>query len=183
MALRKDYFFIFIAGLTLIFLFERIRCFFYSEKEGKVLYKWLTILPASSYSLILLSVIFEFLWITKHINVFLSILGVVFIILGIILRRNAIRALGELWSTDIKIFPEQKLIKDGPYKIMRHPYLFSVACELIGLCLFLNSFFSVLLVFLLQIPLLIVRGFFEEKFLYGCFGVKYLEYKKEILFL
>ena len=175
--------FIFITVVYLILLYERLICFFSPEKNGKIFYKWLTILPASIYFFIILCVIIEFNWTKKHLNPLLSILGIVFIIMGIILRRKAIRTLGHYWSAHIKIFPEHKLIKDGLYKIMRHPYLFSVVCELTGFCLFLNSFFSVLLVFLIQVPILIARGFFEEEVLCRHFGIEYSQYRNKSLFL
>ncbi len=174
---------IFIAAVFLIFLYERLRYFFSPEKNGKIIHKWLTTLPVLTYSFIILCAIIEFIQAKKYANPFISILGIVFIIAGIILRRKAVRALGDYWSVYIKIFPEQKLIKDGPYKIMRHPYLFSVICELAGSCLLLNSFFSLALVFLIQTPILVLRGFSEEKILHAIFNEEYFEYKKKTIFL
>lgn len=174
---------IFIVVISLVFLYERLKIFFSPEKNGEIVHKWLTVLPLSTYTFIILFAIFELILTKKYINPLLSILGIAFIISGTILRRKSIRALGDQQSAHIKIFPKQRLIKNGPYKIMRHPYLLSVVCELVGFCLLLNSFFSLVLVFLIQIPILIVRGFFEEKFLCSRFGIEYNHYRNNSLFL
>jgi len=175
--------FIFVIVIALCFLVERLVCFLSAENNGKIIHRWLTILPLTTYSLIILCAIIDFIQAKGSLNYFLSILGVFFISTGVILRRKTVGALGNQWSAYIKIFPEQKLIKDGPYKIMRHPYLFSVVCELIGFCLLLNSFYSLALVFLIQVPILVLRGYSEEKILYSLFNKEYAEYRDKASFL
>lgn len=178
-------------GVTIIFVLvysiislERLKEFlFLKEREGITYYNILTKLPFLGYSLIIFCALIEFFSIKRAINIYICIIGFFLILFGVFMRKKSIRDLGTYWSKYIKIFTDQKIVESGSYKIMRHPYIFSVISELFGFCLFLNSYFTVFLVFLVQFPILVVRGIFEEKILQKFFWEKYLIYKKKTPFI
>ena len=65
---------------------------------------------------------------------------------------------------------------------MKHPYYLGVMLELAGVCMIANAFYSLSLVFFVQLPLLVIRIFFEEKTLVNYFGDRYEKYRFGKLF-
>jgi len=51
----------------------------------------------------------------------LNIFIILFLLLGIFLRISAILTLGDLWSFDVDLKENHYLIKEGPYKFLKHP--------------------------------------------------------------
>lgn len=49
---------------------------------------------------------------------------------GQALRYWSIRTLGDRWSTRIMTVPDAALVRDGPYRIVRHPNYLAVAVEI-----------------------------------------------------
>jgi len=45
------------------------------------------------------------------------------------LRRSAVRALGDRWTTRILVLPDAPLVTGGPYRHLRHPNYVAVAIE------------------------------------------------------
>jgi protein-S-isoprenylcysteine O-methyltransferase Ste14 len=87
--------------------------------------------------------------------------------------------LGKYWSSMPAIRVDHKLIRTGPYNLVRHPIytgiLFGVAgtAIIIGEPLGLIAFFLILVVYLWKIRM-------EEKYLQEEFGEDYARYKKEV---
>jgi protein-S-isoprenylcysteine O-methyltransferase Ste14 len=87
--------------------------------------------------------------------------------------------LGKYWSSMPAIRVDHKLIRTGPYSLVRHPIytgiLFGVAgtAIIIGEPLGLIAFFLILVVYLWKIRM-------EEKYLQEEFGEDYARYKKEV---
>ncbi len=87
--------------------------------------------------------------------------------------------LGRNWSSMPAIRVDHKLIRTGPYSIVRHPIytgiLFAIAgtAIIIGEPLGLIAFFLILVVYLWKIRM-------EEKYLQEEFGEDYAQYKKEV---
>lgn len=48
-------------------------------------------------------------------------IGLMLIVLGLLLRIFAIRALGPYWSYDIRIYRKAKIVRNGIYRYLRHP--------------------------------------------------------------
>jgi len=154
------YVFIFIFSIETL---ERIFFTFKRKKvKGEVRYRWTTYSLVSSYVFCILVALFEFVGKTS-INYRVSIAGMLVTGAGMILRRTAIRALGDFWSIHIKIFDNQSIIKSGPYRFFRHPYYVAVMLELIGVSLFFNAPWAFLIIFLIHFPLLVVRILLEER--------------------
>ncbi|WP_205739387.1 isoprenylcysteine carboxylmethyltransferase family protein [Halocella sp. SP3-1] len=118
--------------------------------------------------------ILEYIYIMRY-NLFLTILGTVLIVSGTIIRGIGIKALGKFFSRDVENWENQRIIKTGIYKYIRHPAYAGNILQIIGFPLVLNSYFSLIL------SLITISGFLwrikvEEEFLMK----KFPEYKKYI---
>ncbi|MGH1518578.1 methyltransferase family protein [Chryseobacterium sp. JK1] len=105
-------------------------------------------------------------------------LGELFIILGIVVRYIIIRSLGKFFTVDVTIKEDHTIKREGFYKYMRHPsYAFSLLTSL-GLGLYLNNWWSLILAFLPPFLAFAYRIKVEEKAFVEQFGDEYLEYRK-----
>jgi len=84
------------------------------------------------------------------------------------------------YSIKAKNKPHKSKFEFGPYKFLRNPTHIGLFIMILGLSILINSFFSVVFVFLAHI---ISRIFFlrkEEKLLEKKYGQDYLNYKKKV---
>ena len=79
-----------------------------------------------------------------------------------IFRYKIIYDLGKYWTTRILVVKEP-LIKTWMFRYLRHPNYLVVFLEVILVCLFFNDFFSLILFSVINLVLIIVRIFYEEK--------------------
>ena len=107
-----------------------------------------------------------------------SYIGLVFVILGFVLRQRSIIVLGEFFTLVISIQKNQKLIQDGPYKYIRHPSYTGLFLEIVGVGLFLSNWLAIIIILILLFPSLIYRISIEEKVLVKEFGNEYTSYQK-----
>lgn len=106
-------------------------------------------------------------------------IGVALVWVGIILRFIIIRSLGKYFTVDVTIREDHKIKKEGFYKYIRHPsYAFSLLTSL-GLGLYLNNWFSLILAFLIPFIAFSYRITVEERTLIEQFGEEYLEYRRK----
>ncbi len=103
--------------------------------------------------------------------------GLVIFLAGVILREWAIARLGRLHSGFVAIQPEHKLVRNGLYRIIRHPSYLGALVTLVGMPMVFGTWF----------PLLAIPGAFvavrwriedEESLLAEEFGGEFQEYKK-----
>ncbi|MFH1564071.1 MAG: isoprenylcysteine carboxylmethyltransferase family protein [Nitrospirota bacterium] len=116
----------------------------------------------------------------REINLIVSGIGVLMYVGVIPLRAIAIQFLGKHISPDVKITEDHKLIKEGPYKYLRHPLALCVIIEVLGITLIPNSYYSFLIALFIFLPYMIFRTYLEEKALIDKFGQEYLDYKKQV---
>jgi len=117
----------------------------------------------------------------KHapLNLSVSSIGLSMYFLGVFGRYWSIFTLGRLWSIQIEIRADHKLIKNGPYKLMRHPAYFSLFLKVPSIPLILNSFFTFYMVLLIYCPLVFIRLYYEEIEMFKTFKKSYVKYRKE----
>ncbi len=169
----------------LMALFERVISTFYYQqvkRAKRVYYEWLFNILFYGYIAIVALSIVEFFVVRKNINIMVSLTGFLYFVTGILLRRKAISALGGNWSLKTEIKEKHSLVAGGIYKYLKHPYYLAVFFELVGICLIANSFYSLVPVFLIQGPLLLVRINLEEMMLIDHFGDAYKKYRMGKLF-
>jgi protein-S-isoprenylcysteine O-methyltransferase Ste14 len=105
--------------------------------------------------------------------------GTIITLLGVGFAVWARVHLGKYWSSMPAIRVNHKLIRTGPYSLLRHPIYTGLLCGIGGTAIIIGepvgliAFFLILVVFLWKIRI-------EEKYLQEEFGDDYARYKKEV---
>ena len=113
-------------------------------------------------------------------NLFLTILGILMIIIGLVIRITAINTLGKFFTATARTTNEHLLITSGPFSIMRHPSYAGAILVITGVPVLLNNlitFFSTILLLFFAYDFRIKS---EEKVLISTFGEKYLQYSLKV---
>ena len=151
------------------------------EQGGEIYYEWVTKILIVNYFVIVFCSLVEMISFRGRMNDAFIVIGFICYIMGVILRRSAIKALGANWSVHTKIYQNHQLITTGPYKILRHPYYIAVLLELTGISLIYNSMMGIILTYCLQLPFLFYRIPKEDATLQKRFGDSYSAYKGGVL--
>jgi protein-S-isoprenylcysteine O-methyltransferase Ste14 len=106
----------------------------------------------------------------------MEIAGSALILLGIVLFVSARRALKSSYAGHLAVKEAQSLVKNGPYRFIRHPAYAGYFWMTLGLGLGYSSLAGIAIVFVLLLPGLAYRIRVEEKLLAAAFGVQYREY-------
>jgi protein-S-isoprenylcysteine O-methyltransferase Ste14 len=102
--------------------------------------------------------------------------GVTLIVAGLAFTVWARRRLGRNWSGTVQVKQNHQLIRDGPYRFVRHPIYTGLIVAFLGSALVIGDWFALLAV-------LIAFGSFwrklmlEERFMWETFGSVYEEYR------
>jgi len=104
--------------------------------------------------------------------------GVAVALFSFYLRRRAIAALGRFWSLHVEIRESHQLVREGPFRWVRHPAYSSMILEILSLALVLQGWWTALVVYAAFLPTLLARIRIEEKALIEKLGDAYLEFKK-----
>jgi isoprenylcysteine carboxyl methyltransferase (ICMT) family protein YpbQ len=77
-------------------------------------------------------------------------------------------ALGRFWTVKLIIARDHLLISSGPYRVMKHPnYFLNILPELVGLCLVLGAFVTLIVGIPLYSILLFMRIRLENRLMLG----------------
>jgi len=102
--------------------------------------------------------------------------GVVLIVAGLAFAVWARRRLGRNWSGTVQVKQDHQLIRDGPYRFVRHPIYTGILMAFLGSAIVVGHWWGLLAV-------LIAFGSFwrkltvEERFMRETFGSMYEEYR------
>jgi protein-S-isoprenylcysteine O-methyltransferase Ste14 len=96
------------------------------------------------------------------------------------LRRQAIAALGPFWSLYVEIRENHQLVREGPFRWVRHPAYASMVLEMLALTLLLRAWCTAAIVSAIFLPTLYVRIWIEEKALIEKFGDAYRLYCRQV---
>ena len=110
--------------------------------------------------------------------IFIGYLGLFIIICGIFIRFSAIRTLGKFFTVNLAIHDNQRLIKSGLYKYIRHPSYTGSLLSFLGLGVSFNNWISLLIIIIPVLISFIYRINIEEQLMLELFGEEYSEYKK-----
>jgi protein-S-isoprenylcysteine O-methyltransferase Ste14 len=174
---------IFTAVLAAILIGRFLETFAQREKIKGALKAPLTFwLMTSVYIIVILVATVDFLYFSNdaNYNYVVSGAGLVLYFFGLIVRNWCIKILGKYWSVHIEIRESHKLIVEGPYKYSRHPAYLAIAAEIVGICLFLNSYWAFLMAVLFFMPTIVHRIYIEEEEMVSKLGQEYLSYKKRV---
>jgi protein-S-isoprenylcysteine O-methyltransferase Ste14 len=105
-------------------------------------------------------------------------IGLFFIFFGMLGRVISIRMLGKMFTVDVNIADDHRIVKSGVYKYIRHPAYLGAIISFVGFGLSLNNWLSLLIVSIL-VPLVMVHRIkIEEEALIERFGDEYSQYMK-----
>ena len=108
----------------------------------------------------------------------MSGVGLAMFLGGFLMRRWAIRTLGHHWSLHIELRPGQPLIREGPYRFIRHPNYLGLLLEVLALPLIGHAYRTLLFVLLCYCPLIVIRLRAEDRALLTAFPQAYREYQR-----
>lgn len=112
-------------------------------------------------------------------KLFVGWIGVVLMIVGLIIRYSAARTLGKYYSRTLLLTENQEVVKNGLYKLIRHPGYFGVFLMWIGAGLSSSNWIITALILLTMFIGYSYRIKKEESMLLMVFGNKYREYMKK----
>jgi len=167
------YFYLIMVILSLI-----VDKFFFKgqSSENKKQDKMLSTLLSISWFTALIIPILEYSYFIRS-NKIISIVGIIIVFIGIIIRGLSIKYLGEYFSKDVETWDNHILVKDGLYKYIRHPAYLGNILQIIGFPLILNSYYSLSLS-AITVYLFLKRIEIEENFLLKELK-EYPKYQKE----
>jgi len=155
---------------------EKIALFFGFRKGGISFDKYSLHAVLLGLLLIILFTVYEIYILEKSYTLAWS--GAVIFLFGAIIRITARLQLGKLFTFNVKIMHDHKLKTDGLYTYMRHPGYTGLLIEVIGWCVFFQSWLAALATILFLIPAGYYRIKVEEQTLEINFP-EYKEYKKK----
>jgi protein-S-isoprenylcysteine O-methyltransferase Ste14 len=103
-------------------------------------------------------------------------LGLSFLIIGILIRGNAIRTLGKYFTGTVLVKDDHLLIRSGPYKYIRHPAYTGALLAHFGLGLSFSNWFALGFSTIPFMAVALYRMRVEEQALQEAFGSEYLAY-------
>ena len=112
-----------------------------------------------------------------HGGAMLAALGGVLVMAGLLLRWHAIRRLGQWFTVDVALAPGQTLLRDGPYRFIRHPSYTGALLTLCGIGLLLDNVFSLAVIFIPPLLVFLRRIRVEEQAMSEAFGPEWAAYR------
>jgi protein-S-isoprenylcysteine O-methyltransferase Ste14 len=103
-------------------------------------------------------------------------LGVVIVLAGAVLRAWAILSLGRYFRREVTIEPGQRIVRRGPYRVLRHPSYAGIFLILAGFGLAFGSWVSAAIALLIVFVGMLPRIRVEERALAQAFGADYTDY-------
>jgi len=106
--------------------------------------------------------------------------GLVIMIVGFAIYYWAVLTLGPFCSGFLRVIPDHKVIRNGPYRLVRHPVYAGEILSFIGLGLALQSWVALLIILVTASVFYSNRIRIEEKFLTAELGDDYVQYMKSV---
>jgi protein-S-isoprenylcysteine O-methyltransferase Ste14 len=127
--------------------------------------------PRRSYTIFPLG--FWFQWLT-------TILVIAIILVSLWTIWSALRVLGKQWSLQARVLEDHKLIREGPYRFVRHPIYTGMLGMIIAAGLAWSQWIGLLIALALFAIGTAIRVRSEEKLLREQFGAAFDDYKRSV---
>lgn len=105
--------------------------------------------------------------------------GLALMAAGIALRAWSIRVLARLFTVDVTIRPDHQLVRDGPYRSLRHPSYTGSPMTFYGFALALGDPWSLLIIMIAVTAVFLWRIRIEERVLAEAFPDQYPAYARD----
>ncbi len=106
-------------------------------------------------------------------------LGTALIVAGVAFRWYSIRVLGQFFTRDVAIRENHRIIRKGPYRILRHPSYSGYLLAATGIAAALNNWAASSELLVINFAIYIYRMNIEEAALQAAFGESYAAYQAE----
>ena len=116
--------------------------------------------------------------ISESFAIFVYYSGIGLICGGLIIRWIAILTLKKAFTVNVSISEDQRLVKFGIYKYIRHPSYLGSLLSFLGLGIVFNNWITFAVIFIPILISFLYRISVEEKVLIDAFGNQYREYVK-----
>lgn len=138
---------------------------------GSLLVVWLTIVPALAGGFELAA---SAHWAAITVARWpLFIVGVILMAIGTAIRQWAVALLGQFFTVDVRIHPEQTVVDTGPYRWVRHPSYTGMLITFLGIGLALGNWAALIVLIVLPTIGLVIRIHVEERALLKGLGEPY----------
>ncbi len=101
------------------------------------------------------------------------VVGLALMCAGIAIRQWAVAVLGEFFTIDVRVHPDQAVIERGPYRWVRHPSYTGMLLTFLGIGLALGNWASLAALIVIPTAGLVVRIRSEERALLDGLGEPY----------
>jgi protein-S-isoprenylcysteine O-methyltransferase Ste14 len=98
---------------------------------------------------------------------------------GLFFRWWAIYSLGKYFNIVVTVQSGQKIIKNGPYKYIRHPSYTGSMLILFGFGFSLGNWIGLAIILIISLISFYLRAIVEEKVMVSSFGNDYLNYMRQ----
>lgn len=106
--------------------------------------------------------------------------GIVLVVVGAAVALWAAFTLGSQFDLEPEVHRDHVVVRDGPYRFVRHPVYLGLGVHLVGACLASGNLVLTLGVLLVGLPLLYLRAYAEERLLRAELGPAYDAYAREV---
>jgi len=140
--------------------------------------------PRARWGMLLEMIAFALLWQGKFWGATVPLwrvsLSVGFFVLAAVLSWSSVRALGRQWRFDAGLNTEgqHKLVRHGPYAVVRHPIYTSLLCTLCGVGFIVATWKLFALSIVAFVAGTEIRVAVEEKLLHGRFSEAFEKYRR-----
>ena len=107
-------------------------------------------------------------------------IGLALVVLGIAFALWAIATLGRHYDLELEIHRDHELVRNGPYRFVRHPVYTGLGLHFAGACLATGNLVLIVGTILVTVPALYLRARTEERLLRERFGANYDAYAREV---
>lgn len=104
--------------------------------------------------------------------------GAGLILLGVFIRVSSIWTLRKYFSLNVQVGSSQKIVRNGPYRYLRHPAYTGSILTLLGVAVCFRSLWGIFATVLITVAIYGYRIRIEESLMEKNFGRAYLEYEK-----
>ena len=106
--------------------------------------------------------------------------GLALVALGVGVSLWAIATLGRHYDLELEIHRDHELVRNGPYRFVRHPVYTGLGLHFAGACLATGNLVLIAGTVLVTFPALYLRATTEERLLREQFGPAYDAYAREV---
>ena len=150
-----------------------------SDKQNSDRFSVLLILAMSFISVVVPVIDWAYFTTSQDGISWITVTGIVMIIIGITFRALAVRYLGKYFTPTVQIKDDHQLITSGPYSIVRHPSYTGAFLALTAGGVILESLIGFVISCIAMFTAYYVRIRIEEKELVARFGNDYVAYQQD----